>query len=79
MTDIAEKPATAICRTCLEPITHGTRVDPGYLERTGWYDQAHKDALVCFKAANYAHVPLTGRELAYYEAGFAAGQAQVQS
>ena len=58
-----------LCRTCMRPLTWETRTDPGYLPREGWYDDAHSDPLVCFKAADYRHVPLTDREWAYYDAG----------
>jgi len=68
--------AATLCRTCLRPITHETRTEPGFLSREGWYDDARTDALVCFKALEYRHVPLTDRERAYYDAGFRAGSAQ---
>ncbi|WP_181312482.1 hypothetical protein [Nocardioides campestrisoli] len=58
-----------LCRTCMRPITHETRTEPGFLPREGWYDDARTDALVCFKAIDYRHVPLTDRERAYYDAG----------
>lgn len=61
--------AATLCRTCLRPLTWETRTEPGYLPRAGWYDDARSDPLVCFKARNYRHVPLTDREWAYYEAG----------
>lgn len=64
--------AAVLCRTCLRPITYETRVEPGYEPRTGWYDDARVDALVCFKSIDYNHVPLTDREWAYYLAGVAA-------
>lgn len=51
-----------LCRTCMRPITHETRTEPGYLPRTGWYDDFRNDPIVCFKAADYRHVPLTDRE-----------------
>jgi hypothetical protein len=53
----------------MRPLTWETRTEPGYLPRTGWYDDARSDPLVCFKAVDYRHVPLTAREWAYYEAG----------
>lgn len=62
-----------LCRTCMRPITHETRTEPGYLPREGWYDDARTDPLVCFKAIDYRHVPLAGRERAYYDAGYRAG------
>lgn len=61
--------AAILCRTCLRPLTWETREEPGYNPRTGWYDDARSDPLVCFKAREYRHVPLTDREWAYYEAG----------
>lgn len=61
--------SAVLCRTCMRPLTWETRTEPGYLPRTGWYDDARSDPLVCFKAADYRHVPLTAREWAYYEAG----------
>lgn len=61
--------SAVLCRTCMRPLTWETRVEPGFLPRTGWYDDARSDPLICFKAADYRHVPLTAREWAYYEAG----------
>jgi hypothetical protein len=61
--------SVVLCRTCMRPLTWETRTEPGYLPRTGWYDDARSDPLVCFKAVDYRHVPLTAREWAYYEAG----------
>jgi hypothetical protein len=61
--------AAILCRTCLRPLTWETRTEPGHLPRAGWYDDARSDPLVCFKARDYQHVPLTDREWAYYEAG----------
>jgi hypothetical protein len=61
--------SVVLCRTCMRPLTWETRTEPGYLPRTGWYDDARSDPLVCFKAADYQHVPLTAREWAYYKAG----------
>ena len=58
-----------LCRTCMRPLTWETRTEPGYLPRTGWYDDVRSDPLVCFKAIDYRHVPLTAREWAYYKAG----------
>lgn len=58
-----------LCRTCMRPITWETRTEPGYLPRTGFYDDARVDPLICFKAVNYRHEPLSNREWAYYEAG----------
>ena len=61
--------SVVLCRTCMEPLTWETRTEPGYKPRTGWCDGARSDPLVCFKAIDYRHVPLTAREWAYYEAG----------
>lgn len=61
--------AEVLCRTCLRPITHETRIEDGRFQREGWYDDASTDAIVCFKARDYRHVPLTARERAYYDAG----------
>lgn len=61
--------SVVLCRTCMRPLTWETRTEPGFKPRTGWHDDARSDALVCFKAVDYRHVPLTAREWAYYEAG----------
>ena len=61
--------AAILCRTCLRPLTWETRTEPGFKPRTGWYDDARSAPLVCFKARDYRHEPLTDREWAYYEAG----------
>lgn len=74
----AEKDA-AICRTCLRRITHETRVEVGRFQREGWYDDARVDAIVCFKARDYRHVPLSDRERACYEAGIQAAVAGVRA
>lgn len=58
---------TGICRTCALPITFATVEEPGYLPRTGWSDGARTDALVCFSAVHYRHVPLVGRERAIWD------------
>lgn len=63
--------ATGICRTCCQPIWWETG-QVGHRERTGWSDRIQQggDSLVCFRAVGYRHVPLEGRELAIYEAGY---------
>ena len=66
--ELAFLPST-LCRTCLRPIVHETRTEPGFLPREAWYDDCRIDAITCFKAADYCHVPMTDRERAYYEAG----------
>lgn len=58
-----------LCRTCMRPLTWETRTESGYLPRTGFYDDARSDPLICFRSADYQHHPLTDREWAYYEAG----------
>ncbi len=65
---------TGICRTCTELITFTTVEEPGYLPRTGWSDGAHRDALVCFKAIGYRHVPLVGRERGIWDAATKAAE-----
>jgi hypothetical protein len=52
-----EQGATAVCRTCEAPITWTTVEEPGHQSRTGWSDNARRDAIVCFRALDYAHVP----------------------
>lgn len=68
-----------LCRTCMRPITFETRTEPDHLPREGWYDDCRVDQLICFKAADYRHVPLTDRERAYYDAGRKAGAAEVKA
>jgi hypothetical protein len=67
-----------ICRTCLAPIwNEGGTV--GHSKRDeGWSDRIERggDSLVCFKAIDYRHVPLTGREAAIYDRAFARGVAE---
>lgn len=64
-----------ICRTCAQPIwwEAGTI---GHREDVGWSDRIERggDSLVCFKARDYRHVPMGGREAAIYEAGWRAGR-----
>lgn len=45
------------CRTCGSTITHETRTAPGFRPRTGWYDGARVDPLVCYSAASLVHAP----------------------
>lgn len=68
-----------LCRTCLRPLAWETRTEPGYQPRTGWYDDARTDPLICFKAVSYRHEPLTDREWAYYEAGRAEVRERVRT
>jgi hypothetical protein len=67
-----------LCRTCLRPITHETRVEDGRFQREGWYDDADVDPIVCFKSADYRHRPLSDREHAYYEAGAKAERERIR-
>lgn len=65
----AHERGEGICRTCLAPIwNEGGTV--GHRKRAeGWSDRIERggDSLVCFKARDYRHVPLTGREAAIYD------------
>lgn len=70
---------TGICRTCARPITFTTVEEPGYNPRTGWSDGARRDALVCFKAVDYAHVPLVGRERGIWDAAVKAAGARAEA
>lgn len=69
----ADERGRGICRTCLRPIwNEGGTV--GHQKRdTGWSDRVERcgDSLVCFKARDYRHVPLTGREAYIYDAALA--------
>lgn len=71
----AEDRDEGICRTCLAPIwNEGGTV--GHLQRPeGWSDRIERggDSLVCFKAVEYRHVPLTGREAAIYDRAYERG------
>ena len=64
-----------VCRTCARSITFATVEEPGYEPRTGWSDGARTDALVCFKAVDYRHVPLVGRERGIWDAATKAAEA----
>lgn len=74
----AEERGEGICRTCLAPIwNEGGTV--GYSKRAeGWSDRIERggDSLVCFKAREYRHVPLTGREACIYDHAYARGRAE---
>lgn len=71
----AEERGKGVCRTCLAPIwNEGGMV--GYRRRNeGWSDRIERggDSLVCFKAVDYRHVPLDGREAAIYDKAMARG------
>ena len=64
----ADERGEGICRTCTQPIWFEIgEID--HREREGWSDRIKRggDSLVCFKAVEYRHVPLTGREAAVYD------------
>jgi hypothetical protein len=73
----AEERGEGVCRTCLAPIwNEGGTV--GHIKRAeGWSDHIERggDSLVCFKAIDYRHVPLTGREACIYDRAYARGAA----
>jgi hypothetical protein len=72
----AEERGEGICRTCLAPIwNEGGTV--GHRKRDkGWSDRIERggDSLVCFKAIDYRHHPLTGREACIYDHAYARGR-----
>ena len=74
----AEERGEGICRTCLAPIwNEGGTI--GHRKRDeGWSDRIERggDSLVCFKAVEYRHVPLTGREAAIYDKAMERGLAE---
>lgn len=65
----AEERGQGICRTCLLPIWNEGGTIGGRKRAEGWSDRIERggDSLVCFKAADYRHVPLVGREAAIYD------------
>lgn len=68
----AEERGEGICRTCLAPIwNEGGTVGHQHRDK-GWSDRIEQggDSLVCFKARDYRHVPLTGREAAIYDLAY---------
>lgn len=74
----AEQRGEGICRTCLLPIwNEGGTIGKRNVE-TGWSDRIERggDSVVCFKAVDYRHVPLTGREAAIYDHAYALGVAK---
>lgn len=64
-----------VCRTCAQPIWWESG-EIGHRARIGWSDRIKRggDSVVCFRAADYRHVPMGGREAAIYKAGVKAGQ-----
>lgn len=74
----ADRRGEGICRTCLAPIWNEGGTVGGRRQPEGWSDRIEVggDSLVCFKAINYRHVPLAGREAAIYDHAFALGAAR---
>lgn len=72
--DAAER-GEGICRTCLEPIWNEGGTIGRRHESEGWSDRIERggDSIVCFRAVDYRHVPLTGREACIYDSAFARG------
>lgn len=73
----ADERGEGICRTCVLPIWNEGGTVGGRHRDSGWSDRIERggDSLVCFKAIDYRHVPLTGREAAIYDLAFARGAA----
>ena len=71
-----ERPDEAICRTCLAPIWNEGGTVGRVARPEGWSDRIERggDSLVCFKARDYRHVPLSDREAAIYAKAFARGR-----
>jgi hypothetical protein len=65
----AEERGQGICRTCLAPIWNEGGTIRHRKRAEGWSDRIERggDSLVCFKAADYRHIPLTGREAFIYD------------
>lgn len=74
----AEERGEGICRTCLARIwNEGGKIRHRQVP-TGWSDRVVRggDSLVCFKARDYRHVPLAGREAEIYDSALAGPLAQ---
>lgn len=70
----AEERGEGICRTCLAPIwNEGGTIDHQRRD-AGWSDRGRRDSIVCFKAVEYRHVPLTGREACIYDRAYQRAQ-----
>ena len=71
----AETRGQGICRTCLAPIWNEGGKIGGRRRAEGWSDRVIPggDDLVCFKAVEYRHVPLTGREAVIYDHAYELG------
>lgn len=61
-----------ICRTCLASIWNEGGTVGKRKRAEGWSDRVEHsgDSLVCFKAIDYRHVPLIGREAAIYDRAY---------
>lgn len=76
-----EERGEGICRTCLLPIWN----EGGTINRRrvseGWSDRIERggDSIVCFKAIEYRHVPLKGREAAIYDRAYTRGAEEAET
>lgn len=71
----AEERGESICRTCLAPIWNEGGTIGRQKRDSGWSDRIERggDSLVCFKAREYRHIPLAGREAEIYDLALARG------
>lgn len=71
----ADERGEGICRTCLAPIWNEGGTINHRCHETGWSDRIERggDSLVCFKAIEYRHVPLSGREACIYDSAYERG------
>jgi hypothetical protein len=71
----AEERGEGICRTCLAPIWNEGGTVNNAKRAEGWSDRIERggDSLVCFKAIEYRHIPLAGREAVIYDRAYATG------
>ena len=71
----ADERGAGICRTCLEPIWNEGGTVGRVARSEGWSDRVEQggDSLVCFRAIEYRHVPLVGREAAIYDRAYIRG------
>lgn len=76
----AQERGEGICRTCLAPIWNEGGTIDHRRRPEGWSDRIERggDSLVCFKAVDYRHVPLTGREACIYDRAIARGLAAAE-
>lgn len=77
----AEERGEGICRNCLAPIWNEGGTIDHRRRATGWSDRIKRggDSLVCFKAVEYRHVPLAGREACVYDRAYQRGVSSVQA